>query len=160
MRPIQRLNRLAGPVTGRHTALPSQSTARRYSGGSSAASGLAGLSAADIFEAQGKSGQIDPCVAPLWRPMSLAGPAFTVRQPSGDNLALHHALSEATPGSVLVVQVEGSQPLERALMGDIIAYAAQKKKLAGLITNGAVRDWDKLYELNFSVYCCGRPLTP
>ena len=90
--------------------------------------------------------------------MSLAGPAFTVRQPSGDNLALHHALSEATPGSVLVVQVEGSQPLERALMGDIIAYAAQKKKLAGLITNGAVRDWDKLYELNFSVYCCGRSI--
>jgi 4-hydroxy-4-methyl-2-oxoglutarate aldolase len=78
-----------------------------------------------------------------------------VRQAQGDNLALHHALVEARAGDVLVVEVIGEQPCCRALMGDIIAHAAQLRGIAGLVTNGAVRDWDKLHELSFPVFCAG-----
>eukprot|EP01051_Picozoa_sp_SAG22_P012141 SAG22_NODE_1237_length_5050_cov_1.625404_2_plen_82_part_00 len=49
---------------------------------------------------------------------------------------MHHALTEAPAGSVLVVEITGDEPCQRALIGDIIAYAAKKKGLAGLITNG------------------------
>ena len=62
---------------------------------------------------------------------------------------------ECSPGDVLVVEVIGDDPCARALVGDVMAYAAKKKKIAGLVTNGAVRDWDKLRELDFPVYCCG-----
>ena len=112
------------------------------------------MSAADIFDAQGKSGAIDPAIAALWRPISLCGPAFTVKCVGGDNLAVHRALLEANPGQVLVVEVTGDAK-QTALVGDIMAYAAQLRGLAGLVTNGVVRDWAKLKELDFPVFCTG-----
>ena len=112
------------------------------------------ISAADIFESQGKSGAIDPAITALWRPISLCGPAFTVRCVGGDNLAVHHALLEANPGQVLVVEVTGDAK-QTAVVGDIIAYAARLRGLAGLVTNGVVRDWTKLKELDFPVFCTG-----
>lgn len=66
----------------------------RSSTAAAAAAELATFSAADVLEAQDKRGAIDPAVRPLWRPIAVSGPAFTVRAPSGDNLALHRALAE------------------------------------------------------------------
>ena len=102
-----------------------------------AAAALATLSAADILEAQDKRGAIDPVVCPLWQPIAISGPAFTVRAPSGDNLAVHRALAVAPAGCVLVVEVEGDAS-RRALAGDIIGYAAKRRGLHGLVTNGVV----------------------
>ena len=127
---------------------------RHYCATDSLVSQLARISAADVFESQSQSGAVDPAIAPLWRPISLCGPAFTVRCVGGDNLAVHHALVEAHPGQVLVVEVTGDAK-QTALMGDIIAYAARVRGLAGLVTNGVVRDWAKLQELNFPVFCTG-----
>jgi 4-hydroxy-4-methyl-2-oxoglutarate aldolase len=155
---------------------------------------LAALSAADIFEAQGKRGQVCPSIAPLWRPMSLAGPAFTIRQreccepphfverrrsasdgagwragwlvdcagwcaAAGDNLGVHHALAKpSSTGCVLVVEVGGADNAEvcsTALVGDVIAHAAKLRGVRGLVTNGRVRDYDKLRQIGFPVYCTG-----
>ena len=124
-------------------------------GAGAGASELTGMSAADVFEAQGKRGRVGSEIAPLFRPMSLAGPAYTVKQEAGGNLNLHHALVDAPAGSVLVVEVVGEQPCRRAVMGDIIAYAAQRAGMLGLVTNGVCRDWDKIWELQFPVYASG-----
>lgn len=120
-------------------------------------SDLIGISAADVLEAQGKRGRVDSKIAPIYRPMSLVGPAFTVKQEAGGNLSVHHALAEAPAGCVLVVEVVGKQldKHKRAVMGDIIAYAAKRRGILGLVTNGVVRDWDKLWELQFPVYASG-----
>ena len=127
---------------------------RHYCTTESLVSQLARMSAADVLEVQSQLGAVDPAIAPLWRPISLCGPAFTVRCIGGDNLAVHHALVEAKRGQVLVVEVTGGAK-QTALMGDIIAYAARARGLAGLVTNGVVRDWAKLRELNFPVFCTG-----
>jgi len=44
---------------------------------------------------------------------------------------------QAPAGSVLVVEVEGDAK-RRALAGDIIGYAALRRGLRGLVTNGVV----------------------
>ena len=121
---------------------------------------LAELATADVIESQGLIGGIDPHIAPLWRPISLCGPAFTVRSVGGDNLAVHRALAEAPTGSVLVVESHGTaeEIHARALIGDIIGYAALRRGLAGLVTNAPVRDGRRLQSLSFPVYCCGRQI--
>ena len=68
---------------------------------------------------------------------------------------MHHALEEAPKGSILVIEVEGKNPKKRALLGDVIGYVAKKKGLGGVVTNGVVRDFNKLFELGFPVYCGG-----
>ena len=54
---------------------------------------LGAMSAADTLEAQHKRGALQG-IDPLWRPMKLCGPSFTIRTIPGDNLAVHHALNE------------------------------------------------------------------
>ena len=48
----------------------------------------------------------------------LAGPAVTVRVPTGDNLVIHAVMDSLRSGDVLVVDAEGSTA--RAVMGDLM----------------------------------------
>jgi len=115
---------------------------------------LATHSAADVLEAQGRQGAlIGP--EPIWRPMKMCGLAFTVRSKEMDNLALHRAVAESSPGSVLVLDVTGTNARSRAMLGDVMAYSAKLRGIQGLVTNGVVRDFDRLRELDFPVYCTG-----
>ena len=90
--------------------------------------------------------------------MSNLGRAFTVRQPAGDNLAVHKAVAEAPPDCVLVVEAVGTdeEVAECALLGDILATAAQHRRIRGLLTNAPIRDGAKLQEMDFPVFCGGR----
>ena len=121
---------------------------------------LSELATADIVESQGLRGAIDPRIEPLWRPISLCGPAFTVRSAAGDNLAVHRALELAPAGSVLCVEVVGTieEVQSRALIGDIIGYAALKRGLRGLVTNAPIRDGRRLQTLGFPVFAVGRQI--
>lgn len=57
---------------------------------------------ADIL---GREQVMDITIRPLWPSMPrVAGPAFTVQCPPGDNLMLHAAIHRAEPGSVIVVE--------------------------------------------------------
>jgi 4-hydroxy-4-methyl-2-oxoglutarate aldolase len=40
---------------------------------------------------------------------TMAGPAYTVELPPGDNLGVHHAISKAPPGSVVVALCRGER---------------------------------------------------
>ncbi|MFJ8826370.1 RraA family protein [Streptomyces sp. NPDC102467] len=92
----------------------------------------------------------------LWTPAPhLAGPAFTVRCPPGDNLMLHAAIYRAEPGSVIVVE---SGDLDHALAGGNVCAVAQRRGIAGFVLDGVIRDIGEAREAGFPVY--GRGVVP
>ena len=111
------------------------------------------LSAATVYEAAGKVGAMDHDIRPLGVGMRVCGPALTVWCPPGDNLMLHKAVTLARPGDVLVADVGGY--LEAAGWGEILTIAALERGIAGIVTNGAVRDVARLLALGFPVFCRG-----
>ncbi|MEV8545008.1 RraA family protein [Streptomyces sp. NPDC051572] len=99
---------------------------------------------------------LDLGVRALWGPMSrLAGPAFTVRCPPGDNLMLHAAIYRAEPGSVVVVE---SGDVEYALAGGNVCAVAQGRGIAGFVLDGVIRDVGEVRAAGFPVF--GRGVVP
>jgi RraA family protein len=87
------------------------------------------------------------------RPLPLLGTAFTVKARIGDNLMLHAAIDMAQPGDVVVVDGQGD--LVNSLIGENMMLWAERRGLAGMIVDGAVRDIQTLREMNFPVYAAG-----
>ncbi|MFF0964510.1 RraA family protein [Streptomyces sp. NPDC003703] len=101
----------------------------------------------------GREHVIDPGIHPLWQPVPrVAGPAFTVRCPPGDNLMLHAAIHRAAPGSVIVVE---SGDREYALAGGNVCAVAQRRGIAAFVADGLVRDLAEVRELGFPVFARG-----
>lgn len=64
-----------------------------------------GISPTTLADLLGRGQVMDIGVRPLWPSVPrVAGPAFTVRCPPGDNLMLHAAVHRAEPGAVIVVE--------------------------------------------------------
>lgn len=117
---------------------------------------LVELGGADVYEARRHQGALPPGIQPLWKPLALAGPAFTIDSRAADNLALHRAVAEAPAGVVLVAATERS--VEVPIWGDLLSRIAQAKGILGLVTDGAVRDSDSIRALGFPVFCRGTGL--
>jgi regulator of RNase E activity RraA len=101
----------------------------------------------------GRERVVDLGIRPLWTPMPrIAGPAFTVRCPPGDNLMLHAAIYRAEPGSVIVVQ---SGDLDYALAGGNVCAVAHRRGVAGFVLDGVIRDVAETRELGFPVFARG-----
>ena len=83
----------------------------------------------------------------------LCGPALTCACAPEDNLAMHAALYQAQPGTVLVCDGAGSTRC--ALFGELMATDAANQRLAGLVVQGPVRDIADIDELGFPVWCTG-----
>jgi 4-hydroxy-4-methyl-2-oxoglutarate aldolase len=81
------------------------------------------------------------------------GRALTVQGAGADNLALHHAVAAAGPGDVIVLSVGGER--EVAHCGEIIAIAARKRGVAGIVLDGAIRDRIEIAELGLPVFHLG-----
>lgn len=111
------------------------------------------LGAATLHEAAGRIGALPSAIKPVSPDMRIAGPAFTVHIPQGDNLWIHHALYAAKPGDVLVVSTSGG--VEFGYWGDILNTAAIAQKLGGLIIDGGVRDSAALVDMPFPVFSNG-----
>ncbi|MEM9120430.1 MAG: RraA family protein [Cyanobacteria bacterium P01_F01_bin.56] len=82
----------------------------------------------------------------------LAGPAFTVQCPPGDNLMLHAAIYRAAPGDVIVVQ---AGDVEYALSGGNVCAIAQQRGIAGFVADGVIRDVAEVREAQFPVFARG-----
>jgi len=80
-----------------------------------------------------------------------------VRCTPGDNLGIHVGVVQATPGSVLVVDV-GDEP-ELGYWGEVLTTAAETAGIAGLVIDGCVRDVDALAAHRFPVFSAGIALT-
>src|SRR5687767_7181783 len=108
------------------------------------------LSAASLHEAAGRIGAMPAAIKPFAPHVRVAGTAFPVRAPAGDNLFLHHAIYAAQPGDVLVVDV--GPRAEFGHWGDIMAAAAQQRGIAGLVITGGVRDSRQLLAMEFPTF--------
>jgi regulator of RNase E activity RraA len=104
---------------------------------------------ADLLE----RGQVmDIGIRPLWNASRLAGPAFPVRCPKGDNLMLHAAIHRAPAGSVIVVE---SGDLDYALAGGNVCAVAQRRGVAGFVLDGLIRDLGEVRGIGFPVFARG-----
>ncbi len=108
------------------------------------------LGASTLHEASGQRGALPSDIKPIAEGMRVAGPAFTVATPPGNNLWIHRALAGASPGDVLVVATSGHH--EAGYWGDIMTVAALARELAGLVIDGGVRDSEEIARLDFPVF--------
>jgi regulator of RNase E activity RraA len=110
-------------------------------------------SPATLADILGAGQVLDPRIRTLWSPVPrVAGPAFTVRCPPGDNLMLHAAIHRAPPGSVIVV---GSGDLGRALAGGNVCAVARRRGIAAFVLDGLVRDLPEIRAAAFPVFARG-----
>lgn len=94
-------------------------------------------SVATIHEEMGKAGLMSASIKSLFPGTKMAGPALTVRCALGDNLMLHRGLSLAQPGDVLVVDAQSAEVIT---WGELATISARALGVAGVVTNGSVRD--------------------
>ena len=100
---------------------------------------------------------VDPRIRPL-RPFPLgrrlAGQAVTAWCERSDFGPMLHAIDIAGEGDVVTVDAGGC--LQTAYVGEILCGLARRKKIAGLVVNGAVRDIDTIASWDdFPVYSLG-----
>lgn len=112
-----------------------------------------GVGATQVADALEGQGVIRGGITSRTPGLKVFGPAYTLRIRSDDNLGLHKAIYAARPGEVLVASVEGAP--EWGLWGELMTAAASRAGLAGLVTDGGVRDVDALADFGFPVFSAG-----
>jgi 4-hydroxy-4-methyl-2-oxoglutarate aldolase len=117
---------------------------------------FANISPCTFAEVVTRDRVMDPAIRPLWQPMPrLAGPAYPVACPAGDNLMLHVAIHRAPPGSVIVCAAGDSNWAMAG--GNVCAYARQRG-IAGFVVDGVIRDIAETRKNAFPVF--GRGVIP
>lgn len=112
-----------------------------------------GLSTGPICDALGRTGAMDYRIKPLAPGMRIAGSALTVRTRPCDNLAIYKALEMAQPKDVLVVATGAFTAA--STFGDLVVLLAARRGLAGLVTDGVVRDLEGILEVGLPVFAQG-----
>ena len=112
-----------------------------------------GAEAAAVSDCLNRAQAMDGGIQPLDPNARLVGQARTVRCTVGDNSALHAALDLAEHGDVLVVDAGGF--LGNAVWGGLMTEAAQRKGIAGLVIDGAVRDRADIVASSFPCFARG-----
>ena len=108
----------------------------------------------NLCDAMDGTGALDPEIKPIeGLPNRLIGPALPVECGPADILPLLAALSEITPGDVLVVATGGWRGC--AALGDLVTGMARNAGAAGIVTDGMVRDLDGLAEVGLPVFGVG-----
>jgi len=85
--------------------------------------------------------------------LSMVGSSFTVRTRIADNLMVHKAIDMAEPGDVIVIDAEGN--MNAAIFGAHMATIAMKKKFAGYVVDGCIRDVEEIEKMDFPVFAKG-----
>jgi regulator of RNase E activity RraA len=99
----------------------------------------------------------------------IAGPAFTLRfVPGREDLATPESLSsprstrfaieEMPPGCIAVVAAGGI--VDAGIFGDILCARMVKRQVAGLVTDGAMRDLEGVRKTGLPVWCAGIAAPP
>ncbi|MFF1964798.1 RraA family protein [Streptomyces sp. NPDC058232] len=117
------------------------------------ATGFEDISPTTLADVLGREQVMNIGIRPLWSSIPrIAGPAFTVRCPPGDNLMLHAAIHRAEPGSVIVVE---AGDVDYALAGGNVCAVAQRRGVAGFVLDGVIRDLAEVREMGFPVFARG-----
>lgn len=112
-----------------------------------------GLPVANISDCMARMTAGGSRIRPMHMGGTIVGPALTVKARPGDNLMTHKALDLAEPGDVIVVDAGGD--LTNAIIGELMVAYAIKRRLGGMIINGAVRDSGAIRQGRFPVYAAG-----
>lgn len=83
-------------------------------------------------------------------PHKMVGRAVTVQTFGGDWSKPVQAIDVATEGDILVI--DNSKRTDVAPWGELATRSAMNKGIAGIVIDGAVRDWDDIVELDIPVY--------
>lgn len=87
-------------------------------------------------------------------PLSVAGPALTVRIPPEDSTMVHKATELAEEGDVIVVDVNGHT--DHAPWGEMTTRGAMASGAAAAVIDGAITDSRDVDDLDFPVFARGR----
>lgn len=109
---------------------------------------LSKTSAADVTEALHNTGAIAG-INPITPGTKMAGRALTVWTYPGDWSKPVEAIDLAKPGDVIVVDSGGVGP---AIWGEKATMSCIKRKLAGIVINGAIRDVANIRKMNFPAF--------
>jgi 4-hydroxy-4-methyl-2-oxoglutarate aldolase len=116
-------------------------------------SGAVSCGSATLHEAIGRRGALPARIKPVDPGWRMAGRAFPVSSPAGDNLWLHRAIYAAGAGEILVVSIDGEGDF--GYWGEVMSEAAMARSLGGLVIDGPVRDAARLRALGFPVFAAG-----
>jgi len=121
--------------------------------GESISASFAKLSPTTICDVLTRDRVMDIGIRPLWPGMErVAGPAYPVRCPPGDNLMLHAAIYRAEPGSIIVAQGGDN---DYALAGGNVCAVAQKRGVVAFVLDGVIRDVAESRARRFPVFARG-----
>jgi 3-hexulose-6-phosphate synthase/6-phospho-3-hexuloisomerase len=106
------------------------------------------VSTSNISDAMHKQGALQG-VRPITEGFHMAGRALTVRTIDGDWAKPIEAIDKSEKGTVLVVDANHGQT---AVWGELATWSAKLKGLAGVVIDGAVRDYDDLLKIKFPIF--------
>jgi regulator of RNase E activity RraA len=112
-----------------------------------------GVPTANISDCMSRMAAGGSRIRPMHSEGHLVGPAFTVKTRPGDNILVHKALDMAQPGDVIVVDAGGD--LTNSIIGEIMSSYAEARGIAGLVINGAIRDYSSLKRSTYPVFAAG-----
>ncbi|MEO1329305.1 MAG: RraA family protein [Pseudomonadota bacterium] len=116
-----------------------------------------------VCDALGGGGALDPRIRPLGEGRDVrciaAGPALTAENGPADILATLAAVDLAQPGDILVLGFSGHTGC--AALGDRVCGVAKNRGVAGVVTDGPMRDYAGLVEIGLPAWCDGlNPASP
>jgi Demethylmenaquinone methyltransferase len=104
-------------------------------------------------DAQNRCQSMDARIKPMVPGMRICGQARTVVPMPGDNSMVHHAVSLALPGDIVVVGGGGLDDV--AMAGEWVVRCCQVRRLGGLIVDGTVRDLAEIRKMDVPVFARG-----
>lgn len=115
---------------------------------------LAGVATGHLVDAMGGRGCLSHAIRPLFPDnASLVGVALTCHAGPADNLAVFAALDAARRGDIIVAGTDAF--MATAVVGDLLLGMARNRGVAGLVTDGLVRDIPGLLEVGLPIFCAG-----
>jgi regulator of RNase E activity RraA len=112
------------------------------------------LNATLASDASDGEGVLPNNILPLQANSLVVGPATVALMSQDDNLSVRKVLENLpAPGTILVVA--GGSTSHTATLGGLMALEMQNGGIAGLVTDGLVRDSREIREMGFAVWCRG-----
>lgn len=96
---------------------------------------------------------MDARIKPIRKNVNMVGTAYTVRSMVGGNWGTHKALTMIKENEVLVVDARGY--INTSVWGFLQTTAAIKRKVAGVVIDGAIRDSTEIAKSDLPVFCKG-----
>lgn len=106
------------------------------------------VSTANLSDAMHREGEIGGLIR-ITPGVKLMGRALTVRTYPGDWAKPVEAIDRAKEGEVIIIDAGGSEP---AVWGELATHSAVRKKLGGVVIDGAIRDASEIVNLKFPAY--------